>query len=228
MTDAAMSAGGRPRRGGGIRFERYAPGILLGLAIVLYVVLLLGTGQARFLSLENAVSILNRSVALAITAVGQTFAILVASIDLSVASLISAATVLASVIMNGDPSMILPAVLAVLALGAVVGCINGVVITKLDVNPLIATLGMSLIIQGCLSAVVTNFAGRVPPEFQVFAYGQIGPLPYSLVFLAAMVLLAFFVLRFTRFGSDVYSVGGNKDAARLAGIKTDRVVIGPI
>jgi Ribose/xylose/arabinose/galactoside ABC-type transport systems, permease components len=212
-----------PRR---FRFERHASTLLLLAAIALYVILLLALGQARFLTLDNLVAILGRSITLCITAIGQTFAILVASIDLSVASVISAAAVVTSVMMNGDPAMMVPAIAAVLALGAAIGLVNGLVITKLEVNPLIATLGMSLIIQGVLSYYYNNFAGNVPVEFQIFAYGAWGIVPYSLLFMFALAGLAWFVLRFTRFGSDIYSVGGNKDAARLAGIKTARVVIG--
>jgi ribose transport system permease protein len=221
MTDAFLPA--TPR---GFRFDRHASTILLLAAIAIYVALVLALGQTRFLTLENLLAILGRSITLGITAIGQTFAILVASIDLSVASVISAAAVVTSVVMNGDPAMMLPAIAAVLVLGAAVGLANGLVITKLEVNPLIATLGMSLIIQGVLSYYYNNFAGNVPIEFQVFAYGAIGSVPYSLVFMFGLAALAWFVLRFTRFGSDVYAVGGNKDAARLAGIKTARVTIG--
>jgi ribose transport system permease protein len=208
------------------RFDRWAPALLLAIALLAYVVIALATGQTQYLTVDNLISILGRSIALGITAIGQTFAILIASIDLSVASLISATAVLASVVMNGNPAMIMPAIAAVLALGALVGLVNGLLITRLEVNPLIATLGMSLIIQGCLSAFVSNFAGSVPIEFQAFAYGALGNLPLSLLFMLALALLAWFVLRFTRFGSDIYSVGGNKDAARLAGIKTGRIIIG--
>jgi ribose transport system permease protein len=222
MTDTTLPA---PRRSG-FRFDRYASGFLLLASIVLYVGLVVVSGQTKYLSVDNLVSILGRSITLGITAIGQTFAILVASIDLSVASLISASAVVTSVVMNGEPSMMLPAILAVLALGAIVGLINGLVISKLEVNPLIATLGMSLIIQGVLSAFYNNFAGKVPVEFQIFAYGSVGIVPYSLIFMFVLAGLAWFVLRFTRFGSDIYSVGGNKDAARNAGIKTSGVIIG--
>lgn len=215
----------RPRRVV-FRFDRWAPALLLGIALLAYIAIALATGQRQYLTFDNLISILGRSIALGITAVGQTFAILVASIDLSVASLISATAVLASVVMNGNPTMVVPAIAAALALGTVVGLINGLLITRLEVNPLIATLGMSLIIQGCLSAFVSNFAGSVPVEFQAFAYGMLGNLPVSLLFLLALATAAWFVLRFTRFGSDIYSVGGNKDAARVAGIKTSRVIIG--
>ena len=221
MTDTSLAT---PRRR--FRFDRNASAILLIAAVLIYLGLVLALGQTRFLTLENVIAILTRSITLGITAIGQTFAILVASIDLSVASVISAAAVVTSVVMNGNPAMMLPAIAAVLVMGAVIGLINGLVIARLEVNPLIATLGMSLIIQEILSYFYNNFAGNVPAEFQVFAYGTIGVVPYSLIFMFALAGLAWFVLRFTRFGSDIYSVGGNQDAARLAGIKTVRVVVG--
>jgi ribose transport system permease protein len=220
MTDISLSPA-KP----GLRFERWAPALLLLIALAVYAVIAVATDQTQYLTFGNFISIIGRSIALGITAIGQTFAILVGSIDLSVASLISAAAVLTSVIMNGDPVMTIPAILAVLALGAVVGLVNGLVIVRLEVNPLIATLGTSLVIQGALSAFVSNFAGSVPEQFQVFAYGGIGEVPYSLIFLLALALIAWFVLRFTQFGSNIYSVGGNPDAARLAGIKTNRVIL---
>ncbi|ODT47859.1 ABC transporter permease [Devosia sp. 63-57] len=222
MSEISQSSS-RPRR---LRFDRHASAILLVAASLLYIVLIVALGQTRFLTLDNLVAILGRSITLGITAIGQTFAILVASIDLSVASLISASAVVTSVVMNGDPAMMFPAISAVLALGAIVGLINGLVISKLEVNPLIATLGMSLIIQGVLSYYYNNFAGNVPAEFQIFAYGAVGIVPYSLIFMFVLAGLAWFVLRFTRFGSNIYAVGGNQDAARLAGINTARVVIG--
>jgi ribose transport system permease protein len=203
-----VSPARRPR----IRFETVAPAAILAAAVAIYIAVIIATGQTHYLSTGNLIGVLNRSIALAITAIGQTFVILTASIDLSV-------------VMGGDPAMIVPAIAAVLVLGAVVGLINGLVIAKLEVNPLIATLGMALIIQGCLSAFVSNFAGSVPRAFQFFAYGTFFGLPFSLIFVGGLAALSWLMLRFTRLGSNIYSVGGNKDAARLAGIKTARVII---
>ncbi|WP_171211889.1 ABC transporter permease [Ruegeria sp. HKCCA5426] len=202
-----------------------APFLLLLAAIAVYVSVAIATRQTQYLTAENLLGLLGRSIALGITAIGQTFAILIASIDLSVANLISVSAVLASSIMSGDPSMMLPAIAAVLAVGVVVGLINGLVITQFEVNPLIATLGMALILQGLLSATFNNFAGEVPEEFQVFAYGQVGGISISLIFLIALTVAAWVFLRFTRAGSNIYSVGGNPDASKLAGIRTTRVVI---
>ncbi|MEM8552023.1 MAG: ABC transporter permease [Pseudomonadota bacterium] len=208
-----------------LRLITFVPAILLGVAVAIYGAIALGTGQPQFLTFDSLLNLFGRSIALGITAVGQTFVILVASIDLSVANLISVAAVLASFIMNGDPAMMLPATLAVLAIGAAVGLANGLVITMLQVNPLIATLGMALILQGLLSASFTNFAGAVPEEFQVFAYGTVGGIPVSILFLLGLTVFAWAFLRFTRAGSNFYAVGGNEDAARLAGIATRRVRI---
>lgn len=210
-----------PRR----RF-RAGPGTILLVASTIYVAAILWSGNTQFLRPENILSVLTRAVALGITAVGQTVVILCASIDLSVAALISASAVLASVVMGGSPAMIVPAILAVLLLGVVVGLVNGLVITRLRVNPLIATLGMAMIIQGTLSAVVSNFAGEVPRSFRSFDSGTLFGIPVNLLFLGVLAAGASVLLNWTRFGFNIYAVGGNVDAARLAGIKTDRVIIG--
>lgn len=208
------------------RLSQWVPLILLAIALAIYVAVALSTGQSQYLTLDNLLGLLGRSIALGITAIGQTFVILVASIDLSVANLISVAAVLASWIMAGDPAMMVPAVLAVLAVGALVGLVNGLVVTQLEVNPFIATLGMALLLQGLLSASFNNFAGAVPEAFQVFAYGTVGGVSVSLLFLLGLTVVAWLFLRFTRAGSNVYSVGGNREASRLAGLRTSRVVIG--
>jgi ribose transport system permease protein len=202
-----------------------APLLFAG-SLALYVATALATGQHAYLTGEGFVGLSQRMVALGIVALGQTLAILVGSIDLSVANLISVSAVLASFIMKGEPAMIVPAVLAVLALSAAVGLVNGLIIARLDVNPLIATLGVGLILQGLLSASFSNFAGSVPAAFQAFAYGRIGPLPWSVLLLFVLAFAIWLLLSRTRFGAHLYATGGNRDGARLAGIRTERVMIG--
>ena len=203
-----------------------APLLLLVGSVALYVVVALVTDQPMMLHVDGIVGLLQRMVGLGIVAVGQTFAILAGSIDLSVANLISVAAVLASFIMQGRSEMMLPAVAAVLAVSATVGVVNGALISRLQVNPLIATLGVGLVLQGLLSASFTNFAGSVPPKFQALAYGALGPAPYSVIGLFVLALLASLLLRATKFGAHLYAVGGNAEGARLAGIRTDLVTIG--
>ena len=179
-----------------------------------------------FLSLANVRDMLVRSVALGIVAVGQTLVILAGSLDLSVAYLISVATIVAATVMRGDPDLIVPAVLAVLAVGAGVGLVNGLVITKLRVNAFIATLGTALIMRGILDANFEGASGEVPREFGTLGYGRIGPVPVSVLLLLAVVACAWVLLRYTRFGHRLYAVGGSEEIARLSGIRTHRTIVG--
>jgi ribose transport system permease protein len=221
MSSATVIAPSFPRR----RVPA-APLLLLLGSVALYIGVAFSTGQTRMLEVEGVVGLLQRMVALGIVAIGQTFVILAGSIDLSVANLISVAAVLASFIMQGRPEMMLVAVVAVLAVSAVVGLINGALVSRLQVSPFIATLGSGLILQGLLSASFTNFAGSVPIEFQALAYGALGPLPYSVIGLFLLAILASTLMRATKFGAHLYAVGGNAEGARLAGIRTDLVTIG--
>lgn len=169
-------------------------------------------------------NILVRSVALGIVAVGQTFVMIGASIDLSVAYLISVTAVGASYLMAGDPDRVWWTVIVLFIIGIVVGLLNGTLITRLKVNPLIATLGVGLILKGLLNATFENFAGSVPASFQTFAYDTIGPVPISVLVLFAVVVAGWFILRRTRYGAHLYAVGGNQETARLSGLHTGRVL----
>lgn len=183
-------------------------------------------------------NIVVRSVALGIVAVGQTLVILGASIDLSVAYTISITAVMSSYIMQGSTTNVPLALLGVFGIGAIIGLANGVIITKLKVNPFIATLGVSLIIKGIINATFSNYTGSVPESFQFFGYGTLSSIPVigsvpgirtipvSIVIMLIMYLAGWFLLARTRFGAHLYGVGGNSEVARLSGVRTDRVLIG--
>ncbi len=219
MSVVALEAAPRRRR------RPAVPLVLFLGASILYVATAIPTGQTAALTGEGVSGLLQRMPGLGLVALGQTFTILAGSIDLSVANLISVSAVLASFLMQGEPSRMVPAAAAVLALAALIGCANGLIVTKLRVNPLIATLGVGLILQGLLSASFNNFAGSVPAVFQQLAYGTVFGLPLPVLFLAGLTLVAAGVLRGTRFGAHLYAVGGNPDGARQAGIRTARVTV---
>lgn len=199
--------------------------LLAGLSIGFFVVVALATGETAQLTGQGVAGLLQRMVALGLVAIGQTFVILVGSIDLSVAALISAVAVLASHVMQSDPAMILPAILACLGLCLAAGLVNGTLVAYGGINPLIATLGTGLVIQGVLAASFGALQGAVAREFQIIAYGGVLGVPYSILLLAALSLVAAFVLYRTLFGARLYAVGGNPDGARLAGIRTERVIL---
>ncbi len=170
-------------------------------------------------------NILVRSVALGIVAVGQTFVMIGASIDLSVAFTISLTAVTTSLIMQGDPARVPIAIAIVLLIGAFIGLINGLIITKLHVNAFIATLGTGLIIEGFLNSTFSNWSGSVPESFQYWGYGQVGGIPVSIIVLLVVVILGWFILSWTKYGAHLYGVGGNQLIGRQSGLRTSRVII---
>lgn len=173
----------------------------------------------------NVTNTLVRSVALGIVAVGQTFVILGGSLDLSVAYQVSVTAVVASVLLDGDPGNIWWSVPAVIALGALIGAINGVIITMFHVNAFIATLGTSLIMRGALNATFDNYAGDVPDQFQALGYDTLLGVPWSVFLLLAIVAAGWWILRYTRWGHHLYAVGESEETARLSGVRSARVLI---
>jgi ribose transport system permease protein len=149
-----------------------------------------------------------------------------ASIDLSVAYTISITAVMSSYMMQGKTENVFLSILGVFAIGIAIGLANGLIITKLRVNPFIATLGTSLIVKGIINGTFSNYTGSVPKSFEFFGYGMLGPIPVSIIILLVIVFAGWFLLSRTQFGSHLYGVGGNTEVARLSGVRTDRVLIG--
>jgi ribose transport system permease protein len=197
--------------------------VLLVVFVACWAVVTIDGGE--FLSVDNIRDMLVRSVALGIVAVGQTLVILGASLDLSVAFVVSLASLIGAETMESNG--IVPGIGAVLLFGAGVGLVNGLVITKLRVNPFIATLGMALILSGYIESRWSGPAGDVPDGFQnTLGFDSWGPVPVSVVLLFAVVGLAWFLLRSTRFGHRLFAVGGNEEVSKLSGVRTHRVLIG--
>ncbi|MBA2595405.1 MAG: ABC transporter permease [Chloroflexota bacterium] len=195
-------------------------GVLSLVALVSWGLILANGGQI------NVANTLVRSVALGMVAVGQTLVILGGSLDLSVAYQVSVTAVMASYVMQGNPDRMILGVVVVTTIGLAIGLANGLIITVLGVNPFIATLGMALVLRGVLNSSFDNFAGAVPEQFQVLGYGAIGPVPLAVLLFAAVVAIAWILLRATRFGHHLYAIGGSEETARLSGVRSGRVVIG--
>ena len=170
--------------------------------------------------------ILQRSVALGIVAVGQTVAIVGGSLDLSVAQVISLSSLVAAEVMDGRSSMLVPGIAATVALGVGVGLANGLIVTKLRVNPFIATLGVALLLRAYVEANWAGPAGAVPDGFESFGYTRMGPIPVSVFLFAGVAIVVGLALRRTAWGYHVYAVGGDERVSALSGLRTHRVTIG--
>jgi ribose transport system permease protein len=199
-------------------------GALIGIFVIGWIVVTIHGGD--FLTTGNIVNMLQRSVALGIVAVGQTVVILLGSLDLSVAQLISLSSLLTSQTMDGQQSNVLPAILLVLGLGVVVGLANGLIITKLRVNAFIATLGMALILGGIIQNGWSGPQVGVDSGFsENLGYTRFGIIPMSFFLLLAVAIVVFVMLRSTRFGYRIYAVGGSEDVSKLSGLRTHRTII---
>jgi ribose transport system permease protein len=201
-------------------------GTVLGVYLVLLAMFVLcAIFVPGFASVKNVINLLQHSVALGLISIGQSFVILGGSIDLSVGSAISALAVFSSLVMQGQASNIPQAVIFALAAGAMIGLVNGLIITRLHVHPFITTLGTSLIIRGALFAKFNSQAGLVPKEFEALGYNTIGILPIGVLLLLIVTLSAWFLTRYTRFGQHLYATGGNQEIARLSGVRTGRTLM---
>ncbi len=178
----------------------------------------------RFFTISNMLIVMRQTSIVAFLAVGMSFVILGAGIDLSVGSVLAfSGAVGAGVMQNGG---IFFGILAGLALGTALGIFNGMVITKLKIPAFIATLAMMAIARGG-TLVYTD--GRpitgLPSSFAFLGRGYIGNVPFPIILMLIIFILAYIVLKLTRFGRYVYATGGNINAARASGVKVDNVII---
>ena len=184
-----------------------------------------------FFTASNLVNVVRQTSFPAIVAVGMTFVILTAGIDLSVGGVIAFAGVVGCLIIV-RPEFSLGWALALgiaagVAVGTVVGVINGVAITRFRLPPFIATLAMWFIAgrDGGLAFIVT--AGQpvynLPASFTFLGAGDIGGVPIPIILMLVTVAAGHVVLTRTAFGRHVYAVGGNEEAAWLSGINVARV-----
>jgi ribose transport system permease protein len=157
--------------------------------------------------------------------IGQTFAILTAGIDLSVGSVISMVMCLTSGLPGGEGQLLVPVIALVIGLALLTGFLNGFVIARTGVHPLIVTLGMMSVVQGATLVYTKIPVGPVPESFYFFAWSKVWVLPFPAILLAAVAAAGIFILRKTTFGRYVYATGGNEEIARLSGIPTSRVKI---
>ncbi len=190
---------------------------------LLAMVIVMSFLSEHFLTLPNILNIIRQVSIMGIIAVGMTFVILSQGIDLSVGSLLAFTGAVSAGVLSGGYSIFL-AVLAGLGAGAALGLFNGFMIAKANLPDFIVTLAMMSIARG-LTLVYTG--GRpisgFSSGFRFIGGGRIGIIPVPVIIFLVIIMLGYIVLTRTKFGRYVYAVGGNREAARLAGINTDKI-----
>lgn len=173
----------------------------------------------NFLSINNILNIIVQSSIIAIIAVGQTMVILTSGIDLSVGSIVGAVGIAIGLLMVAGVSIPV-AVVVGMVMGAIFGLINGVIISYGRVPAFITTLGMMGIARGFgLALNEGKPVAGLPMQFEKIASASVGGIPSFVFYTLIIYMIMFIVLERTKFGRYIYAIGGNRDAARLSGVK---------
>lgn len=193
--------------------------------LLLFVALLglFGSLSSRFLTGSNLLNLLIQSSSTAVVAIGMTFVLLTAGVDLSVGAIMFVAAAMAGkLVLAGTP---LPAALLAMALiGLVFGAVNAFLITRLRIVAFIVTLATLYLGRGLALWVTETRAMNLPASFLAIGTRQFLGIPVPVLVFLAVLVLAHVVLRHTPFGRQLYAVGQDLERARKAGIQTGRIL----
>jgi len=201
------------------------PSIIIWYLVIL--LLIIGRFVSKsFWNITHLLNVLRQASGLGILTLGQTMVILTGGIDLSNGMVITLVDVLAAGILDGKDTLLFPVILLAIGIGIIVGLINGLLVTKVKIPPLVCTLGMFGILQG-FAYMYTGGApkGDIPPSLSFVGEGFVGPIPTQVFFLLGFFLLIFILMNRTTYGRNIYAAGGNKRAAFLSGVNIDLVII---
>lgn len=193
------------------------------LALVL-VCLVIGFLEPRFLTVANVINIARQISINLIIAVGMTFCIVSGGFDLSVGSVGAMSGVVTGLVLVETGSVSL-GILSGFAAGTAAGLINGFCISRLKVNSFVTTLGMMVAARG-VALILTG--GDVilgfPDSFNFIGVGFVSGIPVPIIIATVVTVLGHLVLSHTQYGLNVYAVGGNYAAAKLAGLRNERII----
>ena len=205
---------------GRVNIPRLALGVMLGLTAVAGIFV-----NPHFTSPRNLANILEQAAGLGFASIGQTLTVLTGGIDLSIGAIISASSVFLAAGIDGNDAMVWPMVAATLALGALIGATNGLLVVRLGVHPLIVTLGMAAIVEGCILLYTLKPTGSTPIWFEGFAWSRLWGMPASgLVMVSTFAVVALCLAR-TGLGRNIYAIGDNSVAARMRGIPVGQMQV---
>jgi ribose transport system permease protein len=180
-----------------------------------------------FTSPSNLEQVLSESAILALMAIGQSFVIIAAGIDLSQAAVLTLASVfLGEIVLHANTVGIGIACLAAIAGGSIVGWLNGLVIAKIKITDFIVTLGALSVASGIALVLTKGAPTQITSTFLLkLSTGSVGYIGYPVFIALAAFLVGQYLLFHTRFGTYVFATGGDREAARAMGIRVERVRI---
>ena len=213
------------REGQSVRQRLSAAGASQGIGLLFLLVAMVvffSWASPFFLSVNNVLNIGTNIAYIGIMAIAMTMVIVSGGFDLSVGAVVALTAVTVAKIHDMDVNIWI-AVAAGFAVGPIVGLSNGLLVTKVGINPLITTLGTMSIVRGLAFVLTGGLTGTILDSgFAVIGRGEVVGIPVPLIILIIWFVIASIVMSYTRFGRDLYSIGGNAEASRLAGIPVDR------
>jgi len=196
-----------------------------GILLILIALMLLFTALSDvFLTSRNLLNISRQISMIGIASVGGMFVMLLGGIDLSKGALVSFVNIVCSYFIVNTGMDFVMAIFICLVISAMVGYINGILVTAVNIPPLIATLGSQTILYGFAYIISRgqSIAG-FPDAFRVIGQGHIWEIPVPVIVLVLFLALGYFILNKTYLGRSFYAIGGNAEAAKLSGINVNRV-----
>jgi len=197
-------------------------GVYISLGILLLLALIL---TPNLYSSSTMIVLLKQASQLGIIAIGQTLVLLVAGLDLSIGAVVFLTSIIIARVSNGNDAMLPVAFGVALVFGALVGLVNGFLITKRRVPPFVATLSVLILVQGAVQAYTLGVPGGFVPEALGVVNQSSGILSIPLVVWIGLNLVFAFILHATPYGRRIYAVGSNAETAHLSGLSVDGIKI---
>lgn len=191
-------------------------------AAIFVMTFIFGVINPIYVRADNMVDVLNQSTIYGMMGLGMTFVIISGGIDLSVGSAFALIGVLISKMAVAGVHPII-VVIAGLAMGFVLGSLNGLLISKMKLQPFIATMGTMAVFRGIAYVISDGMPIlNVPKSYRFFVDGLLfGQFRVSMFLFIALAIVFSILLKKTKFGNTVYAIGGNEESARLSGVKVD-------
>ena len=202
--------------------------ISLILVIIILSIFVQYRSGGKFITVENISDLMTETAILAILSAGMMVVIITAGIDLSIGSVMALAGMVGTTVLKYNKSM--PSVVIILiamVIGTICGLINGTLVAKLKILPIIATLGMMNVFRG-ITYLISNgkwvMQADMTPQFMGIATGKLFGINNLVVMAMIIYGIAYIFMNYTRTGRKIYAVGNSEESARVSGIKTDKTI----
>lgn len=204
-----------------VQLSKFMVYIVLVVVFVFFAIILNGKG---FIQPGNLLNILRQTAMISVMSVAGVFVLGAGQIDLTVGSNAAMSAMFASLILQSTNSILLAIVVSIL-FGVGVGCVNGLLVTKLGLPAFLATLGMMQVVRGGAMWITNTAAVPISNNTfnQIFGTGFIGPISVLIIWTIIFYIFGYFLFNRTPFGKHALATGGNEVAAKYSGIKTDRI-----